>query len=43
MVRKKKDAVRPVVAKPLDDNHKRNLVTFFVTSNVNKNVTINNT
>lgn len=38
MVRKKKDVVMPVVAKPLNDNQKRNLVTSFVTSNINENV-----
>ncbi|MFW2491801.1 hypothetical protein ACN077_25070 [Clostridium chromiireducens] len=39
MVRKKKDVVRPVVAKPLNDNNKRNLVTSFVTNNINETVT----
>ena len=39
MVRKKKEAIRPVVAKPLNDTEKRNLVTSFVTSNVTENVT----
>ncbi len=41
MVRKKKEAIRPVVAKPLNDTEKRNLVTSFVTNNVNENVTDN--
>ena len=41
MVRKKKEAIRPVVAKPLNDTEKRNLVTSFVTSNVTENVTDN--
>lgn len=36
MVRKKKEPIRPVVAKPLSDTEKRNLVTSFVTSNVNE-------
>lgn len=39
MVRKKKEPVRPVVAKPLNDTEKRNLVTSFVTNNVNEVVT----
>lgn len=39
MVRKKKDVVRPVVAKPLNDNQKRNLVTSFVTNNINEAIT----
>lgn len=39
MVRKKKEEIRPVVAKPLNDIEKRNLVTSFVTNNVNENVT----
>lgn len=43
MVRKKKEVVKPVVAKPLTDNHKRNLVTSFVTSNIKENVTTNDT
>ena len=34
MVRKKKDVIKPVVAKPLNDTHKRNLVTSFVASNI---------
>lgn len=38
MVRKKKDIVKPVVAKPLNDNQKRNLVTSFVTNNINETV-----
>ncbi|AOR25067.1 hypothetical protein [Clostridium taeniosporum] len=42
MVRKK-NPIKPVVAKPLNDNGKRNLVTNFVTTNVNKNTTENNT
>lgn len=37
MVRKKKEPIRPVVAKPLNDTEKRNLVTSFVTNNVNEN------
>jgi len=41
MVRKKKETIRPVVAKPLNDTEKRNLVTSFVTNNVNENVTDN--
>lgn len=41
MVRKKKEPVRPVVAKPLNDTEKRNLVTSFVTNNVNEAVTDN--
>lgn len=41
MVRKKKEPVRPVVAKPLNDTEKRNLVTSFVTNNVNEVVTDN--
>lgn len=41
MVRKKKEPVRPVVAKPLNDTEKRNLVTSFVTNNVNESVTDN--
>lgn len=41
MVRKKKEPIRPVVAKPLNDIEKRNLVTSFVTSNVNEAVTNN--
>lgn len=40
MVRKKQ-AIKPVVAKPLNDVQKRNLVNNFVTSNINENV-INN-
>lgn len=39
MVRKKKEPVRPVIAKPLNDTEKRNLVTSFVTNNVNEVVT----
>lgn len=39
MVRKKKEPVKPVVAKPLNDTEKRNLVTSFVTNNVNEVVT----
>ena len=39
MVRKKKEVIKPVVAKPLNDTEKRNLVSSFVTSNVNENVT----
>lgn len=41
MVRKKKDVIKPVVAKPLNDAEKRNLVTSFVTNNINDNVTDN--
>jgi ribonuclease HII len=43
MVRKKKEVIQPVVAKPLNDNHKRNLVTSFVTNNIKENVTHNDT
>ena len=43
MVRKKKDIIKPVVAKPLNDTEKRNLVTNFVTSSINENVTDNDT
>jgi len=39
MVRKKKETIRPVVAKPLNDTEKRNLITSFVTSTVNESVT----
>lgn len=39
MVRKKKEVMRPVVAKPLNDTDKRNLVTSFVTTNVNEDIT----
>ena len=35
MVRKK-ERIQPVVAKPLNDTEKRNLVTSFVTNNVNE-------
>ena len=41
MVRRKKEVIKPVVAKPLNDTEKRNLVTSFVTSNVNENVANN--
>jgi hypothetical protein len=41
MVRKKKEAIKPVVAKPLNEIEKRNLVTSFVTNDVNENVTNN--
>ena len=37
MVRKK-EKIQPVVAKPLNDTTKRNLVTSFVTNDVNENV-----
>ncbi|MCE5219682.1 MAG: hypothetical protein LLF98_00020 [Clostridium sp.] len=43
MVRKKKKVIKPVVAKPLNDTEKRNLVTSFVTNNINENVTDNDT
>ncbi|MFL0167550.1 hypothetical protein [Candidatus Clostridium helianthi] len=43
MVRKKKDIIKPVVAKPLNDTEKRNLVTSFVTNSINENVTDNDT
>ena len=39
MVRKKKESIRPVVAKPLNDTEKRNLVTSFVTNSVTEEVT----
>ena len=38
MVRKK-EAIKPVVAKPLSDTEKRNIVTSFVTNDVNESVT----
>ncbi|NRZ29523.1 hypothetical protein [Clostridium beijerinckii] len=41
MVRKKKDVIKPVVAKPLNDTEKRNLVTSFVTNNINESVSDN--
>lgn len=40
MVRKK-ERMKPVVAKPLNDSTKRNLLTNFVTNNVNENITDN--
>ena len=43
MVRKKKDIIKPVVAKPLNDTEKRNLVTSFVTNSINESVTDNDT
>ncbi|MBN1069487.1 hypothetical protein DVW02_16120 [Clostridium botulinum] len=42
MVRKK-EPIKPVVAKPLNDSGKKNLVTNFVTTNVTKNVTNSDT
>lgn len=43
MVRKKKEIIKPVVAKPLNDTEKRNLVTSFVMNNVNESVSDNGT
>ncbi|WP_202117524.1 hypothetical protein [Clostridium chromiireducens] len=43
MVRKKKDIIKPVVAKPLNDTEKRNLVTSFVTNSINESATDNDT
>jgi len=40
MVRRK-ERIQPVIAKPLNDTEKRNLVTSFVTSSVNESVTNN--
>jgi hypothetical protein len=42
MVRKK-ERIQPVVAKPLSDTEKRNLVTSFVTNNVKDNITKSDT
>ncbi|MRY42949.1 hypothetical protein [Clostridium beijerinckii] len=39
MVRKKKDIIKPIVEKPSNDNNKRNLVTSFVTNNINETIT----
>ncbi|NOV63517.1 hypothetical protein B0H37_005431 [Clostridium beijerinckii] len=35
MVIKNKDVIKEIVAKPLNDNQKRKLVTIFITNSVN--------